>query len=81
MVFGTVNLQSFVVKDFLRNKWKYELTVHFKYEMIVKHFHRNFELTVFELTMPDLYQCQPRHRKNMSTNYRQIWLAVDWTSE
>ena len=33
---GTVNSKSFVGKDFLRLKWKYELTVHFKYEMIGK---------------------------------------------
>ena len=33
---GTVNSKSFVGKDFLRNKWKYELTVHFKHEMIAK---------------------------------------------
>ena len=35
---GTVNLESFVGKDFLQNKWKYELTTHFKHEMIRKHF-------------------------------------------
>ena len=29
---------SFVGKDFLRNKWKYELTMHFKHEIIGKHF-------------------------------------------
>ena len=34
----TVNSKSFVGKDFLRVKWKYELTVHFKHEMIAKHF-------------------------------------------
>ena len=32
----TVNSKSFVGKDFLQNKWKYELTVHFKHEMIGK---------------------------------------------
>ena len=31
---GTVNSKFFVSKDLLRNKWKYELTVHFKHEMI-----------------------------------------------
>ena len=35
---GTVISKSFVDKDFLRNKWKSELTVHFKHEMIGKHF-------------------------------------------
>ena len=35
---GTVNSKSFVNKDFLQNKWKYELTVHFKHEMIGKLF-------------------------------------------
>ena len=35
---GTVNSKSFVSKDFLQNKWKYELTVHFKHEMMGKHF-------------------------------------------
>ena len=40
---GTVNSRSFIDKDFLRNKWEYELTmfeltVHFKHEMIGKHF-------------------------------------------
>ena len=33
---GTVNSKSFVGKDFLRIKWKYELTMHFKHEMIRK---------------------------------------------
>ena len=33
---GTVNSKSFVGKGFLRNKWKYELTVHFKHAMIGK---------------------------------------------
>ena len=33
---GMVNSKSFVSKDFLQNKWKYELTVHFKHEMIGK---------------------------------------------
>ena len=40
---GTVNSKSFVGKDFLPIKWKYELTVHFQHEMIAKTFHRNFE--------------------------------------
>ena len=35
---GTVNSKSFVSKDFLRNKSKYELTIHFKHEMIGIHF-------------------------------------------
>ena len=34
---GTVNWKSFVGKDFLWIKLKYELTVHFKHEMIAKH--------------------------------------------
>ena len=34
---GTVNSKSFVSKDLLRSKWKYELTVHFKHEVIGKH--------------------------------------------
>ena len=33
-----VDSKSFVGKDFLRTKWKYEITVHFKHEMIGKHF-------------------------------------------
>ena len=33
---GTVNSKSFVGKDFLRIKWKCELTVYFKYEIIGK---------------------------------------------
>ena len=33
---GTVNLQSFIGKDFHRNKWKYELTMNFRHEMIGK---------------------------------------------
>ena len=37
---GTVNSNSFISKDFLRINWEYELTVHFKHEII----HRNFEL-------------------------------------
>ena len=32
---GTVNSKSFIGKDLLRNKWKYEFTVH---EMIGKQF-------------------------------------------
>ena len=34
----TVNSKSFVGKVFLRIKCKFELTVHFKHEMIGKHF-------------------------------------------
>ena len=33
---GMVNSKSFIGKDFLRNKWKYELTMYFKHEMIGK---------------------------------------------
>ena len=35
----------------------FELTMHFKHEMIGiwQRFNRNFELTVFELSVPDLY--------------------------
>ena len=33
---GTVNSKSFVGKHFLQNKWKYELTMYFKHEMIGK---------------------------------------------
>ena len=33
---GTVNSKSFVGKVFLRIKWKFELTVRFKHEMIGK---------------------------------------------
>ena len=35
---GTVNSKSFIGKVLLRIKWKFELTVHFKQEMIGKHF-------------------------------------------
>ena len=35
---GTVNSKSFVGKDFLQNKWKYELTVNFNHKMIAKRF-------------------------------------------
>ena len=35
---GPVNSKSFVSKDFLRNKSKYELTIHFKHKMIGKNF-------------------------------------------
>ena len=45
---NTVNSKSFVSKVLLRIKWKFELTVHFKPEMIEKKYsqklHRNFEL-------------------------------------
>ena len=36
----------------------FELTMHFKHEMIGiwQRFQRNFELTVFKLTMPDQYR-------------------------
>ena len=34
---GTVNSKPFVGKVFLRIKWKFELTVHFKDEIILKH--------------------------------------------
>ena len=43
-----VNLKSFVNKVLLRIKWKFELTVHFKHEMLGndrKIFHSNFELS------------------------------------
>ena len=33
-----INSNSFVGKDFLRNRWKYELTMYFKHETIEKHF-------------------------------------------
>ena len=33
---GTVNSKSFVGKILLRIKWKFELTVHFKHEMLGK---------------------------------------------
>ena len=33
---GTVNSKSFVSKFLLRIKWKFELTVHFKHEMLGK---------------------------------------------
>ena len=33
---GTVNSKSFVSKVLLRIKWKFELTVHFKQEMLGK---------------------------------------------
>ena len=34
----TVNSKSFIGKVSLRNKWKYELNMHFKHEMIGKYF-------------------------------------------
>ena len=33
---GTVNSKSFIGKILLRIKWKFELTVHFKHEMLGK---------------------------------------------
>ena len=33
---GTVNSKSFVGKVLLQIKWKFELTVHFKHEMLGK---------------------------------------------
>ena len=33
---GTINSKSFVSKVLLRIKWKFELTVHFKHEMLGK---------------------------------------------
>ena len=33
-----VNSKSFIGEDFLRIKWKFEQTVHFRHEMIGKHF-------------------------------------------
>ena len=33
---GTVNSKSFVSKVLLRIQWKFELTVHFKHEMLGK---------------------------------------------
>ena len=61
----TVKSKSFGGKVLLWIKWKFELhvTVHFKHEMIRKHFTEmsqklwirwNLELTVFELTVADL---------------------------
>ena len=59
----TVNSKSFVDKVLLRIKWKFELTVHFKHQIIGKHFTEtsqkiwikwNFELIKFELTVSDL---------------------------
>ena len=39
---ATVNSKSFSGKVLLCIKWKFELTVHFKHEMIEKTIHRNF---------------------------------------
>ena len=41
----TVNSKSFVSKVLLRIKWKFELTVHYKHEIIEKTIHRKFELS------------------------------------
>ena len=37
-----VNLKSFSIRDFLQNNWTYELTVHFKHDIMGKHFPENF---------------------------------------
>ena len=59
-----VNSKSLVNKVLLQIKWKFELTEHFKHEKNGKHLTEtlqkilikwNFELTVFELTVADLY--------------------------
>ena len=41
----------------------FELTIIFKHEMIglLPNIHSNFELTVFELTVPDLYKSFQRN--------------------
>ena len=55
---GTFNSKLFFGQVFLLIKWNFESTVHFKNEMIRKDFIKpsqkllNFELTVFELTVP-----------------------------
>ena len=76
----TVNSKSFVNKVLLRIKWNYESTMHFKHEMIGKHFTEisqklwikwNLELTVFELTVHNLY-----HETNYSDIYPK-WMNSD----
>ena len=75
---GTVNSKSLVGNEFLRIKWKYELTVHFKHEMTGKwkeDISQNLRIKwKFELTVPDLY------KKFMLRfiNFSQLWFFT-WT--
>ena len=56
---GTVNSKSFVSKDFLQIKWKYELTVHFKHEMIGKHFTETSNQLEFRIDRVRINRARP----------------------
>ena len=54
-----VNSKSFVGKDFLRIKWKYELTVHFKHEMMGKHFTETLNKVELRINHVQINRAQP----------------------
>ena len=56
---GTVNSKSFVSKDFLRNKWKYELTTHFKHGMMGKHFTETSNKVELQFNRVRINRAQP----------------------
>ena len=59
----TVNSKSFVSKVFLRNKWKYELTVDFKHEMIGKHFTETSNKVELRINHVRINRVRPVYRK------------------
>ena len=59
---GAVNSKFFVGKDFLRNKWKYKLTVPFKHEMIGKHFTETLNKVELQINCVRINRAQPVNR-------------------
>ena len=57
----------------------FKLTVHFKHEMIGiwQRFQRNFKLTVFELTMPDLYNVILILEINLAEKNTKVNVTID----
>ena len=76
---GTVNSKSFVGKDFLRNKWKYELTVHLKHEMIGKHFTETSNKVELWITRVQINRAKPVYdiAVGMNSEFIYLWRLVN----
>ena len=66
---GTVISKSFVGKDFLRSKWKYELTVHFKHEMIGKYYPKTSNKVEFRINRVRINRARPVYLGGMSRGW------------
>ena len=56
---GHVEFEVIRRKDFLQNKWKYELTMHFKHEMIGKHFTETWNKVEFPINCVRINRARP----------------------